>query len=349
MKSAPLHKDSHLVALSEIFRPLLLFTALLLLFFCSCKGDETATYEEEKKDTGIHEKVERGVATVTLDTDRKEITIAERLNLTISITINEEYDFKLPAFGEKLEQFGIVDYHTTQPELIEDKRVMVSRSYVLEPFLSGDYTIPSMTVEFWEKEGQETDAHVIETPEITIKVESLLPEDLNELKIHEIKPPVPFPVPYNIWLWTGIGAAVFLIGLFGIIFFVKKKNRRQEGVTAVKIPAHVLAYSELQSLVEEKLVDKGEIKLFYQRISAIIRHYIENRFGLHAPEQTTEEFLSGLETAENFPDKYKPLLNIFLKHCDLVKFAEHKPGREDIQKAFDSCKAFIEGTVEVEQ
>jgi hypothetical protein len=205
-----------------------------------------------------------------------------------------------------------------------------------------------MTVEFWRKEGQETDAHRIETPELTITVKSLLPEDFNELNIHDIKPPVPFPVSYSIWFWILSGAVIIIFAVFGITLFIMKKKREKEEFTEQKIPAHILAYSELQGLVEERLVDKGEIKLFYQRISGIVRHYIENRFGLHAPEQTTEEFLSGLEIAENFPDKYKPLLKNFLKHCDLVKFAEHKPEKEDIQNTFDSCKAFIEGTAEGE-
>jgi hypothetical protein len=342
-----LHKNKHL-GKPKLFWTLPLFLTFLLLFPGACKKNGSVSGEKKKEDAGIHESVERGVVTLSLDTDKKEITIAERLNLTISVTIDEKYDYKLPAFGEKLEQFGIVDYHTTQPELIEDNRIKVSRSYVLEPFLSGDYTIPPMTVEFWEKEGRETDAHTIETSEVTINVESLLPEDLIDLKIHDIKPPVPLPNSYAIWLWTGSGASVILIAVFAVIFLVNRRTRKQEGVSELKTPAHILAYSELQRLVEERLVDKGEIKLFYQRVSDIVRRYIENRFGLHAPEQTTEEFLSGLETAKNFPDKYKSLLKIFLKHCDLVKFAEHKPEKEDIQNTFDSCKGFIEGTGEVE-
>ena len=86
--------------------------------------------------------------------------------------------------------------------------------------------------------------------------------------------------------------------------------------------------------------------MFYQRISGILRHYIENRFGLHAPEQTTEEFLTGLEAGYDFSGEHKLLLKTFLNHCDLVKFAEFQPNTEDIQKTFDSCKAFIRATEE---
>jgi hypothetical protein len=114
------------------------------------------------------------------------------------------------------------------------------------------------------------------------------------------------------------------------------------------VPAHELAYEALRRLVAENLIKQGEIKVFYRRLSGIVRRYIENRFGLHAPEQTTEEFLTGLEAAQEYPGTYKPLLKTFLNHCDLVKFAEYQPQAEDIQKTFDSCMAFINGTKEEE-
>ena len=288
--------------------------------------------------------MDRGPATLFLDIDRKEITVAERLNLKITMVVDEAYEVNLPGFGEKLEQFGIVDYRTTQPELTEDNRKEVSRSYVLEPFLSGEYIIPSMEVSFWNKQEEEAGAHQIETPEATVTVRSLLPEDLEEIKLNEIKPPVSFPRSYALWIWLGIGLAV--VAAIVVVVITIQRRRKGEEVWSQRVPAHELAYEELRRLVVEDLVKKGEIKVFYQRLSGVIRHYIENRFGLCAPEQTTEEFLTGLEAAQEFPGTYKPLLKTFLNHCDLVKFAEYQPRAEDIQKTFDSCKAFIKGTEE---
>ena len=97
----------------------------------------------------------------------------------------------------------------------------------------------------------------------------------------------------------------------------------------------------------ENLPEQQRIKEFYSRISDILRHYIENRFGLHAPEQTTEEFLGALSVTRTLTPPQKELLKAFLKHCDLVKFAEHIPGDEDIQRTFDSCKHFILETREL--
>jgi hypothetical protein len=38
------------------------------------------------------------------------------------------------------------------------------------------------------------------------------------------------------------------------------------------------------------------------------------------------------------------MLQEFLMHCDLVKFAKHAPTTEQIQQSFDLVKAFVEKT-----
>jgi hypothetical protein len=105
--------------------------------------------------------------------------------------------------------------------------------------------------------------------------------------------------------------------------------------------AHEIAYEELKRLLAEKLVEQGAVKDFYLRLSHILRHYIEDRFGLHAPERTTEEFLLDLGSTQALIPHHKELLKEFLNHCDMVKFAEHQPSTMEIQQTFDSCKQFI--------
>ncbi len=321
---------------------LILTIVLCAILFTSCKKNSTGEKPLEKKSEKIHETVEKGPAKVTLEADKKEITIAGQVNLSISIDIDEEYEIELPSFGDKLEQLGIVDYHTTQPELKEGKRKQIRRTYILEPFLSGDYVIKPMKIMFFKKGDKEK--HSIETPEVTIKVTSLLPEDLKDLKLNDIIPPLPYPRSYMVWIWGGAGAGILILLAVGVYFY-RKRFMRIDGIE-IRLKAHEMAYNELKTLVDENLIDKGEIKEFYLRLSSIIRRYIENRFGLRAPEQTTEEFLKGLESAQDFPAEFKPLLNNFLRHCDLVKFARFEPETKDIQNSFDSCKAFIQGTEE---
>jgi hypothetical protein len=320
--------------------------ALLCLFVavsCSRTGNQTASTAGDKAAV-IHESYSNGPASLTLDADKKEMTIAERLNLTLTVTISEDYDVMMPNLGDKLEKFGIVDYHTSPPELTDKNKKKITRSYVLEPFLSGDYAIPAMEVKFGKTGAGDTEEHSIKTSEILIKVTSLLPADMNVKKLNDIKPPVAYPKDYKLWVWIVLSALVIAGIAYGAYLFLKRKKVVDSH--AVLLTPHELAYRELDQLAVENLIESGEIKHFYYRISGILRQYIENRFGLRAPEQTTEEFLSGLDKEASFPSGYRVLLRTFLRNCDLVKFAEFTPAKEVIDKTFENCRAFIRGTEE---
>lgn len=292
------------------------------------------------KNVGIEKEYKRGPVIFTISVSNKEITIADRLQLKLEVRAKEEYEVLLPEFGEKLQQFGIVDYSAPPPQLVEDGMIHLSKTYELEPFLSGDYKIPPMKVRFWKK--GEKKKHTLESEELTIHVKSILPEKAADLKIKEIMPPVELPRQPLWWLYGIIGATV--LGGVGIAGFLLWRKRRVKAEILLQRPAHEIAYEDLEILLAENLIEKGEVKFFYLRLSNILRHYIENRFGLHAPEQTTEEFLMAIRSTDLLSSTHKELLKEFLQHCDLVKFAEHTPATEEIQKTFDGCKQFIAET-----
>jgi len=352
MLTQPMTQFNHLRKQRLIFFLLIIFSTALLFSCNSTEEDIDSEKINDTLDTGIHKTFERGPVEVQIDVDKKEISIADRLNLSISVISDEAYDVTVPGFGEKLDQFGIVDYHTSQPELTGDNRSKISRSYVLEPFLSGEYVIAPMKIFFKKKdnsddpdnENNDENDHEIETEELTIHVTSLLPENFEELTLHDIQPPENLPQSYNLWMWGGILCGFVLLSGIAFVVIIRIRTKTGDGMAANKIPAHLLAFDELNALVSENLVEKGDIKAFYQKISDIVRRYIENRFNIKAPEQTTEEFLTGIQTRDDFNDTYKALLKNFLTHCDLVKFARHQPETEDIQNTFDSSKEFILGT-----
>lgn len=315
----------------------LIFLGALCLLSAGCGRDEPKE-TGAAEDQPIRRTFERGPVTVSLEVDHASISIADRLNLKVEVTADEAYEVELPRFGDKLQQFGIVDYETSEPKLVDEKRKRLGRSYVLEPFLSGDYKIPPMTVRFW-KEGEEDNPHEVETEEITVSVTSLLPDDVEGLTIHDVTGPVDLPRSKGPWAVAAVAGA--LAAVIAVAGFVLWRRRRTPAAIAARIPAHEIAFRELQKLIDEDLPGKGQIKLFYQLLTDILRRYIENRFGLHAPEDTTEEFLDELRGNDTLNSRYRSLLEGFLKHCDLVKFAEHQPRTDEIQGTFDSCKTFI--------
>ena len=125
-------------------------------------------------------------------------------------------------------------------------------------------------------------------------------------------------------------------------FYLRRKHA--EELIRIFKPAHEIAYDRLRELIKQDLVKQGKIKEFYERISDILRHYIEHRFDLRAPERTTEEFLAEIQLTEVLSSADKSKLAEFLEHCDMVKFAKFNPTGEQIQRTFDLVKDFIEKT-----
>jgi hypothetical protein len=179
------------------------------------------------------------------------------------------------------------------------------------------------------------------TDPISIEVSSLLGEQKAGLKIADLEGVLTIPVqPSYGWIW-GLLAAGFIVAF---LFWIRWRGRQARELIRIFRPAHEIAYDRLRSLVSQDLVGAGKVKEFYERISDILRHYIEHRFNLKAPERTTEEFLMELTSVQvlNPPDQER--LGEFLQHCDLVKFAKYTPTTEQIQKTFDLVKDFIETT-----
>ncbi|MFZ2633626.1 MAG: BatD family protein [Desulfosalsimonadaceae bacterium] len=331
----------------------LLWMALLMLGLAgfmilpACRQSQPPA---EKPAAGIHQTFEKGTVTVDVDVDRSTITVADRLELKITVLAPADYEVELPDelpdANEKEAKFSLADTKAPSSELAEDGRTRTSRTYVLEPFLAGSYTIPAMTVDFRKAGEKENAGQSLDSEKIPITVTSLLPDtvDGTEVKPHDIRAPKSLPPQMALWYWAaGIGAAFLLAGL-GVFLMVRKRRKARLIAAELVIPPHEAAFAALDRLMAENLIEKGKVKVFYQEISGILRRYIEARFGLRAPEQTTEEFLDGLKTGMALDIRYQGLLKQFLTHCDLVKFAAFSPTGDDIRNTIDSCRTFVQET-----
>ncbi|MCH8217310.1 MAG: DUF4381 family protein [Planctomycetes bacterium] len=181
------------------------------------------------------------------------------------------------------------------------------------------------------------------TDPIEIEVTSLLGEERENLTIADIDDVVEMPrPPWPWWVWLII-ALVLIAALLVTAYWLWSRSRPAKAVRIFK-SAHEIAYERLRRLVDRQLIENQRVKEFYEHISTILRHYIEDRFDLRAPEQTTEEFLSDLKQSRALAPPDKENLEHFLAHCDLVKFAKHHPDQRQIQDTFDLAKAFVEKT-----
>ena len=316
-----------------------LIICAVLLVCTGCK--ENADAKGGQTEFEIDKDYQRGPLTVHVRLDKAKMTIAETFLLEFEAAIEPGFKLQMPKVDRVLEHFGIVDWDNLGDKLDENNNVVSRYRYRLEPFLSGTFPIPAFAFQFTDVNNTEEKTYELTTEPIDIEVTSLLGEQRAELVIADIEDVVPMPKKSSYW-WLWVLGIISVIA--GVCFWLYLRQKRVAELVRVFKPAHEIAYDRLRDLVKEDLVKKAKIKEFYEQISDILRHYIEHRFNLRAPERTTEEFLIELATADILGTDDKTDLGEFLKLSDLVKFAKHNPTTEQIQKTFDLVKNFIEKT-----
>jgi hypothetical protein len=79
-------------------------------------------------------------------------------------------------------------------------------------------------------------------------------------------------------------------------------------------------------------------------VSDALRVYLEERFGLHAPERTSEEFLAEIQAGSVLTPLQQQLMTDFLTRCDLVKFARYEPREPELRELYDAAVRLVEET-----
>jgi hypothetical protein len=155
--------------------------------------------------------------------------------------------------------------------------------------------------------------------------------------IRGIKAPVEIPSGYA-WLWWTL--AILAAAIAARWLWRKVQNKRAAGKAAVVIPPHRKAKDKLRSALELM----SDPYAFCSLVSDVVRVYLEERFELHAPDRTTEEFLDEVRFSPKLDQSQKELLENFLNRCDLVKFARYEPTQAELKELYDSALRLIDET-----
>lgn len=158
-------------------------------------------------------------------------------------------------------------------------------------------------------------------------------------------PGEPFPTPFRGWWWVGSVAAAAAAGACAWLF-LRRAGARRGDAGEVALPPHAKALRALERLRTASRTTRAQIEAFYVDVSQVLRVYLEERFGLHAPERTTEEFLRELEGGQELAKSHRRELERFLSQCDLVKFAAHVPGETEHETTWQLAAGFVEATRE---
>ena len=155
-----------------------------------------------------------------------------------------------------------------------------------------------------------------------------------------------WPAPPSRWLWI----ALAVLAALAAAFFALRKfltTPRTFLHLPPPVPPHQIALEALAALRQKGWIEALKIEPFYVELSAIVRCYLEARFGLRAPERTTEEFIRDALSSRKLSDAHRELVAGFLEQSDLVKFARHAPGQADMHNALDSAERLVRETMPV--
>ncbi len=88
----------------------------------------------------------------------------------------------------------------------------------------------------------------------------------------------------RLWPWLAGGFALLAL-LFAVVLWRKHAAKR------VRVTAYDKAMARLARLEARGLPAADEADAWYVELSDIVRRYLEDRYGVRAPELTTQEFL----------------------------------------------------------
>ncbi len=165
-------------------------------------------------------------------------------------------------------------------------------------------------------------------------VSSQVPASTQE-DIRDIRQPRHNPTPQP-WAAAAVGVIILAAAAFAVWKWIRR------GKFLRMLPSEVA----LQYLEEaRRLMDPDHAREYCFAVSKIIRRYVEERFHVHAPNLTTEEFLRDLvEARETVLAPRRALLGEFLQHCDLAKFAGWRYSLPDLEAMHASARTFVQQT-----
>lgn len=277
---------------------------------------------------------EAGEVSVQTSLEPSHATIGDLVQYKVTVTYPKNFKIVSPikARPKGLQIRSAVDV----PETKAGKNFRIEKIYTLTAFDTGTFEMPPVTIEYLDGNSQPGTASSKPT-KLTIK--SVLGKVNEKTDIRDIKGVVDIQARYEKYLkFLYTAAAILLVG--GLILFIRKKLKKKPADVRYLLSPHEEALKSLGELKYSGLIEKDRIKLFYFKLTDILRHYFERVYGFGTEELTTQELMQEISRV-SVSDELRARIVRFFEDCDLVKFANMKPIREEINTDFDRSEDIV--------
>jgi len=205
------------------------------------------------------------------------------------------------------------------------KRQRWTRTFRLSPFVPGD---PVLVIFAPVKvNGDDVPVGGFDVKVVSTIAEAK-PESARPVTGIEELPAPPIAPSVSWLLWVVV--AVTLLALVGVVVGVRFRRRPP--------PLSPLAWALAAFARLEETVPSGEETV--RRAAAVLREFIERRFGVPAPRLTTPELLATAEQA-GWPVEETDALRLLLDRCDRAKFAGSVPDDRGCRDLLAGCRKWV--------
>ena len=267
------------------------------------------------------------------------LEIASAAGTTVNAPFQEAGD-------QRLGRFRVIGFTRDQHRTSDGGQVQ-EQTYTLEAPSSGRHRIPPLRFEMTDGRGSASKAtQEVLTDEIPIEVQPIKTEAV-DAKLASPLGEIDADVGGTPWLLIlGIASGVAMAGAGGLLALRAMGARRR---IHKQRSAYDEAVGKLEALEHDGPPEAARADAWFVELSAIVRHYLESRYEIRAPDLTTEEFLLVATARPELTALHRELLTLFLERCDRVKFAGYRPDADESLATLKAARGFVEDTCLREQ
>jgi hypothetical protein len=278
-------------------------------------------------------------ARVTAELEGPVLPYHRSATLVVRVDAPKGTTVQWPDLAGKIKDVEI----TAEAPVIAEKpneRMHAECSYRVDAVKPADYRLPDMDVSV----SSATETTSFPLPPLVFHARDLTDEEKAAAATFEESVPISSleqpKSPKTWWIVGGLLAVLTLAALLWRIFW-----REKPLPAAPPKPAWEVALARLHELRLRNLPIQGQTERYYVDLSAILRYYVEDRFSLRAPEQTTPEFLDSAAQSGILTEEQQDFLALFLRHSDRVKFARLEPTVAAMEERLVEVEQFVQDTV----
>jgi hypothetical protein len=285
---------------------------------------------------------------VSATLDSTTLFIGDQTDLHLRATSSLGEQVTMPVWDKELiPGIEIVDRTIVDTVVLKDGRVQYDQYMTLTSFKDSLFYIQPLPF----VSGEDT----IWSEALTLNVVQPFEMDSADMAITDIKGVYKAPI----WWWgilRWVLVALVLCGVSVAIYYLiayVQRRKQEEMLDVVNTeplrPADEVAIEKLDMIREKKIWQQGQLKEYYTQLTDVVREYIDRRFEVSSPEQTSDETLRAMRPLLNErKDLYEDLRKM-LTLADLVKFAKWSTTPDENELSLRSAYKLVKETTTDEE